>query len=91
MEYQHILTEIRDNVALIRFDRPKLRNRLCRDLIAELQVALDAYEADDTLDEKIPRRERRRRGGHRVRFADGMDRLLTDSSPLSIQGQKVFS
>jgi enoyl-CoA hydratase len=49
MRYQYILTEIRDNVALIRFNRPKVRNALCQGLIGELRMALDAYEADDTV------------------------------------------
>jgi enoyl-CoA hydratase len=49
MGYQYLLTEIRDNVALIRFNRPKMRNALCQGMISELRLALDAYEADDSV------------------------------------------
>jgi enoyl-CoA hydratase len=49
MEYEYILTEVRDNVALIRFNRPNVRNALCQGLIGELRTALDAFEADSAI------------------------------------------
>jgi enoyl-CoA hydratase len=47
MVYQYILTEVRDAVGLIRFNRPQMRNALCLALITELRHALDMFEAND--------------------------------------------
>ena len=47
MPFHYILTEVHDSVGVIRFNRPELRNALCKDMIAELRVALDGFEADD--------------------------------------------
>jgi enoyl-CoA hydratase len=44
MTYQHLLTEMHDTVALIRFNRPHVRNALCGALIKELGHALDTFE-----------------------------------------------
>ncbi|MBV9288521.1 MAG: enoyl-CoA hydratase [Hyphomicrobiales bacterium] len=46
MDYQNILTETRGKVGLIRLNRPKALNALSRALIADLNAALAAYEAD---------------------------------------------
>jgi enoyl-CoA hydratase len=45
MTYQYLLTEVHDTVALIRFNRPHVRNALCLALIKELGHALNAFEA----------------------------------------------
>src|SRR3954451_6269624 len=45
----YILTEIRNNVGLVRFHRPSVRNALCEDMVKELAAALDAFEADDSI------------------------------------------
>ena len=49
MQYQYILAEILGNVAVIRFNRPKVRNALCQGLISELRSALDAFEANEAV------------------------------------------
>src|SRR3954462_13785379 len=49
MSYRHILTDIRGHVALVRFNRPEVRNALCEAMIAELAATLDAFEADDAV------------------------------------------
>jgi enoyl-CoA hydratase len=49
MTYQNILIETRDAVGLIRLNRPAALNALCDALIRELGLALDAFEADDTI------------------------------------------
>jgi enoyl-CoA hydratase len=46
MAYQSIKVETRGRVGWITLDRPKALNALNSDLIAELNEALDAYEAD---------------------------------------------
>ncbi len=49
MSYENILTEVRGNVALITLNRPKALNALNAALIAELNQALDQYDADDQI------------------------------------------
>ena len=49
MSYRHLLTEVRGDVALVRFHRPEVRNALCADMIGELAAALDGFEADDAI------------------------------------------
>jgi enoyl-CoA hydratase len=46
MAYQNVKVETRGAVGLITLDRPKALNALNAELIAELSVALDAFEAD---------------------------------------------
>ena len=45
-EFENIRTEVRGRVGIIRLERPKALNALCADLVRELGVALDAFEAD---------------------------------------------
>ncbi len=49
MAYENIKSEIRGHVGLITLDRPQALNALCTALIAELNQALDGYEADDAI------------------------------------------
>ena len=49
MAYQILLVEIRGRVGLITLNRPKALNALSGPLIAELELALDAFEADDAI------------------------------------------
>jgi enoyl-CoA hydratase len=49
MAYEHILTETHGAVALIRLNRPKTRNALCKALITELAGAVDGFEADTSI------------------------------------------
>jgi enoyl-CoA hydratase len=49
MSYQNILVETHDSVGLIRLNRPDALNALNSDLIAELNEALDGFEADDAI------------------------------------------
>ncbi|MCX5494974.1 enoyl-CoA hydratase [Kaistia dalseonensis] len=49
MAYETIIVETRDAVGLIRLDRPKALNALSRQLIADLNHALDGFEADDAI------------------------------------------
>ena len=46
MSYETILVETRDAVGIIRLNRPKALNALSRQLIADLNAALDGFEAD---------------------------------------------
>jgi len=47
--YENIRVETRDNVGLITLDRPQALNALCDALMAELETALDGFEADDAI------------------------------------------
>ena len=47
--YENIQTEIKGRVGIIRLHRPKALNALCADLIRELGLALDAFEADGNI------------------------------------------
>jgi enoyl-CoA hydratase len=49
MSYQNILVETHDSVGLIRLNRPDALNALNSDLIAELNEALDGFEANDAI------------------------------------------
>jgi enoyl-CoA hydratase len=46
MSYNTILVEKRDRVGLVTLNRPKALNALCAELVAELEQALNALEAD---------------------------------------------
>ena len=46
MTYENILIETHGRVGLIRLNRPKALNALSRGLIADLNAALTAFEAD---------------------------------------------
>ncbi len=46
MNYENIRVETRGRVALVTLHRPAALNALCNALIAELNHALDGYEAD---------------------------------------------
>lgn len=49
MEYANILVEVEGRVGLIRLNRPKALNALNDDLMNELGVALQAFDADDAI------------------------------------------
>jgi enoyl-CoA hydratase len=49
MSYQNILVETHDSVGLIRLNRPDALNALNSELIAELNQALDGFEANDAI------------------------------------------
>ena len=49
MSYENILTETEAGVGIIRLNRPKALNALNDALIAELNAALDGFEADDAI------------------------------------------
>jgi enoyl-CoA hydratase/carnithine racemase len=49
MSYQNILVETHDSVGLIRLNRPDALNALNSELIAELNEALDVFEANDAI------------------------------------------
>jgi len=49
MAYQNILVETRGNVGLLTLNRPQALNALNSALIAEVNQALDAWEADDSV------------------------------------------
>ena len=44
--YENIQTETKGRVGIIRLNRPKALNALCADLVRELGMALDVFEAD---------------------------------------------
>ena len=46
MPYEYILTEMHGAVGLVRLNRSKTRNVLCRAMIGELARAVDSFEAD---------------------------------------------
>ena len=47
MAFETITVETRERVGLITLNRPKALNALNAQLIGELNLALDAFEADD--------------------------------------------
>lgn len=49
MNYQHLLFEVRDAVAVITFNRPKALNALNGELLQELSLALDEIAQDEAI------------------------------------------
>lgn len=49
MSYKNLIAETRGKVALITFNRPKVLNALCAELMTELGQAVAAFEADDNI------------------------------------------
>src|SRR5271169_4044956 len=49
MAYENILVETHGRAGLIRLNRPKALNALSRGLIADLNAALRAFEADEAI------------------------------------------
>ena len=49
MTYETILVETHGAVGLVRLNRPKALNALCDQLVTELGLAFDAFEADDAI------------------------------------------
>jgi len=49
MAFETILTEIKDSVGIITFNRPEALNALNAQMIGEMAQALDQYEADDSV------------------------------------------
>ena len=47
--YENIQTESKGRVGIVRLNRPKALNALCADLVRELGLALDAFEADRSI------------------------------------------
>jgi enoyl-CoA hydratase len=49
MTYQNILVETKGRVGIIRFNRPQVLNALNKALVAELNAAVDAFDADPNI------------------------------------------
>src|SRR5262245_1094210 len=49
MTYQNILVETKGRVGIIRFNRPQALNALNRALVAELNAAVDSFDADHNI------------------------------------------
>lgn len=49
MTFDNILTEVKDNIAVITFNRPEALNALNAKMIIEMGRALDQFEADDNV------------------------------------------
>jgi enoyl-CoA hydratase len=49
MSPTHILTQIKNNVGIVQFNRPKALNALNRELMAETVAALEAFDQDDKI------------------------------------------
>jgi len=49
MTFENILTEVKDNIAVITFNRPEALNALNAKMIIEMGRALDQFEADDNV------------------------------------------
>jgi len=49
MTFENILTEVKDNIAVITFNRPEALNALNAQMVGEMGRALDQFEADDNV------------------------------------------
>ncbi|HEY9078719.1 enoyl-CoA hydratase [Magnetovibrio sp.] len=49
MTFENILTEVKDNIAVITFNRPEALNALNAKMVGEMGRALDQFEADDNV------------------------------------------
>jgi enoyl-CoA hydratase len=90
MQYEHILAEISDAIAVVTLNRPKVLNALNTALLAELDAALDALSADDAVRAVIIT------GAGEKAFAAGADisELAAvngvEGQALAARGQRVF-
>jgi len=89
--YENILVEVRDGVAVITLNRPKVLNALNAGLLAELDAAVDAVAADAAIRAVILT------GAGEKAFAAGADiqelaRVSgVDGQELALRGQRLFS
>ena len=78
MAYEHIIVETRGRTGLIRLNRPKALNALSPELMQELAVALDGFEADDAIGCMVIT-------GNDKAFAAGADiKVMQDKSYLDV-------
>ena len=49
MTFENILTEVKDNIAVITFNRPEALNALNAKMVGEMGQALDQFESDDNV------------------------------------------
>jgi enoyl-CoA hydratase len=90
MQYEHILVEVSDAIAVVTLNRPKVLNALNVALLRELDAALDALGADDAVRAVIIT------GAGEKAFAAGADisELAAvngvEGQALAARGQRVF-
>ncbi|HTD56336.1 MAG TPA: enoyl-CoA hydratase-related protein, partial [Silvibacterium sp.] len=91
MAYENILVESRDGIAVVTLNRPKVLNALNQTLLAELDAAVAAIEADNSIRAVILT------GAGEKAFAAGADiQELAQVSAvagqqLALRGQRLFS
>lgn len=91
MSYENILVEVRDGVAVVTLNRPKVLNALNRALLAELEAAVDGIGADAAVRAVILT------GAGEKAFAAGADIQelaqvsVMDGQQLALRGQRLFS
>src|SRR5579883_145691 len=91
MSYENILVEVRDGVAVVTLNRPKVLNALNAALFAELDAAMDAIAADSAVRAVILT------GAGEKAFAAGADiNELAQAAgiagqELALRGQRLFS
>ncbi len=90
MNYEHILIDVSDGIAVVTLSRPKVLNALNSALLGELDLALDALAIDDTVRAVILT------GAGEKAFAAGADiqELAglsgVEGQALALRGQKIF-
>lgn len=85
MTYKTILTEIEDNIAIIRLNRPKALNALSHELMGELVEALNEFDRDDKVRAIILT-------GNDRAFAAGADiKEMADENTVSIMLKDQFA
>lgn len=91
MDYEHILVEISEGVAVVTLNRPKVLNALNRALLGELDAALESLGADDAVRAVVVT------GAGEKAFAAGADiqELASlsgvEGQALALGGQRIFS
>jgi len=90
MNYEHILVDVSDGVAVLTLNRPKVLNALNAALLGELDSALDALAADDAVRAVIVT------GAGKKAFAAGADiqelagHSGVEGQALALRGQRIF-
>jgi enoyl-CoA hydratase len=91
MSYENILAEVRDGVAVVTLNRPKVLNALNRALLAELEATVDGIAADAAVRAVILT------GAGEKAFAAGADIQelaqvsVMEGQQLALRGQRLFS
>jgi enoyl-CoA hydratase len=91
MNYEHILVEISEGVAVVTLNRPKVLNALNAALLGELDAALNALGADDSVRAVIVTGAGEKAFGAGADIQEMAALSSADGQVVALRGQRIFS